>query len=66
MHYHGKVCSRHHRFLFVRLHYPWKEENKKVTKSLKDIGSVNILKYFTIIYGLPYHEQQLGLEGPIQ
>jgi len=50
----------------VRLHYPWKEENKKVTKSLKDIGLVNILKYFTIIYGLPYHEQQLGLEGPIK
>jgi hypothetical protein len=43
-----------------------KRKNKKVTKSLKDIGSVNILKYFTIIYGLPYHEQQLGLEGPIK
>ena len=42
-------------------------EQRKIKQPIREIGaspmSSNI---FTIIYGLPIHGQQLGLEGPIQ
>lgn len=42
-------------------------EQRKIKKSIKGNWCIaNVLKYFTIIYGLPIHGQQLGLEGPIQ
>ncbi len=63
MHYHGKVFNRTHRFLSCDCDVL----DTRKTKNSKDIGELaNVLKYFTILYRLPDHEQQLGLEGPIQ